>query len=409
MKKTVLLLAGLAVTGSLYAGSIDYLSNQSADYLRTFCRNASTDVDAVHYNPAATAFMKDGIYAQLNTQFIFKDYTATLNTATNPANRKDYNTDYPSLFVPNFYAIFKKSNWAANFGSGIIAGGGTVKFEDGVPFMVQMIDPLAPTDANLEATSLFPFVSLGGAYAINDMISFSLAGRYVYGMKTYKGKLSFTHPIAGPLTYEADAENTAHGFGGIIGIAVKPTPELMIDIRYETVTMLDFETTVNDNKSFNGYFTDGEKTRKDLPATLALGASYRISDLLLSASADIFFIGQADQGKDSETSNGYDDDYDDIGYEISGSAEYTIIPEFLLVSAGYMYNKVGGNEKTYNDFDFSLDSHSVGVGGRVMPMQDLALVLGIGRVMYVDGDNANGSVTFKKEAWILALGAEYKF
>jgi len=33
-------LAMIFTASSAFAGSIDYLSNQSADYLRTFCRNA---------------------------------------------------------------------------------------------------------------------------------------------------------------------------------------------------------------------------------------------------------------------------------------------------------------------------------------------------------------------------------
>ena len=47
----------LGPTGSARAGSIDYLTNQSADFIRLLGRNASTDaVDIVSYNPAGTAF-----------------------------------------------------------------------------------------------------------------------------------------------------------------------------------------------------------------------------------------------------------------------------------------------------------------------------------------------------------------
>ena len=62
-------------TGDIFAGSVDYLSNQSAANIRNYASNAKTDeADAVNYNPAGTAFMEDGMYIQANNQTIFKEY-----------------------------------------------------------------------------------------------------------------------------------------------------------------------------------------------------------------------------------------------------------------------------------------------------------------------------------------------
>ncbi|HNX59839.1 MAG TPA: hypothetical protein PKK43_12120, partial [Spirochaetota bacterium] len=76
LKSIMLALAAIAVfgAGDLFAGSIDYLSNQSADYIRTFSRNASTDSDAVLYNPAGTAFMSNGTHLYFSNQTILKKY-----------------------------------------------------------------------------------------------------------------------------------------------------------------------------------------------------------------------------------------------------------------------------------------------------------------------------------------------
>ena len=44
MKKILMgCLAAAAMMPGAFAGSIDYLSNQSADYVRTYSRNATTD------------------------------------------------------------------------------------------------------------------------------------------------------------------------------------------------------------------------------------------------------------------------------------------------------------------------------------------------------------------------------
>lgn len=91
MKKRSMLFAiavlAAVCTTEVYAGSIDYLSNQSAEYIRTFSRNASTDADAVHYNPAGTAFMKDGIYFYLSNQTVLKEYTSTYTPPAYPIKK----------------------------------------------------------------------------------------------------------------------------------------------------------------------------------------------------------------------------------------------------------------------------------------------------------------------------------
>ena len=61
MKKGLVLLCmlGLVLSSTaLFAGSIDWLSNQSAEYIMTLNRNAATDsADSVNYNPAGTVFL----------------------------------------------------------------------------------------------------------------------------------------------------------------------------------------------------------------------------------------------------------------------------------------------------------------------------------------------------------------
>jgi long-chain fatty acid transport protein len=419
--------------GDLFAGSIDYLSNQSADYIRTFSRNASTDADATVYNPAGTAFMKPGIYAHLSNQTLFKKYSDTLDLSSpTTAYNKKYGSNKRTWVLPNGSVIYKADKWAAFLGLGVTGGGGKVQFDDGIPIFALYAFQVAGQglgalfgnytgNGKLTATSLYPHVTVGGSYAINDMISASLGLRYIQATKTYKGYAEYT--IAGRLNL--DAKEKAKGIGGIIGIDVRPIEGLNIGARYETQTKLDFKTSAStgDDMSWHAgptlvqsFFIDGEKRRKDLPAMLALGGSYTFNQFTVTASWECFFIGQADQKKDTTNfyTDGYDDDYASIGWESGLSFEYAAIPDFLKLSVGYLYCKVGGNSDTYNDFDYSLDSQSFGLGGRIVPTKDLNVVLGLSRTFYKDGkakyNNAPliGKTTYKKAITTIALGAEYK-
>jgi long-chain fatty acid transport protein len=426
----------LASGSSLYAGSIDYLSNQSADYIRMFSRNGATEgADIAVYNPAGTAFLKKGFYFQASNQFIFKTHEDDMNASSpiNPVYNKNYKTTEPSLTVPNAVAIYNGDKWAAYFTTGIVAGGGGVKYNDGIPtfalYFYSVAQKIGAAGANaylgaytgngaLEAVSFYPQATIGGSYCVTDMISVSLGLRYVYGYKTYKG--NGTYSAAGKL--ELDAKETAQGIGAIIAVDVRPLPGLALTARYETETKLDFETKINDGKDFSwmagaskvqSFFVDGKSRRKDLPAMMGLGASYTLFDRLVCiASFDGFFIGQADNSKDDPSeaiyNDGYNDEYDAFGWEASLGFEYIVIPKILRVSAGYMYSKIGGNSDVYNDFELSLDSHSFGIGGRVSPVENLDAILGLSTTRYVDGKDAKGYVTYKKTNYIVGLGCEYR-
>lgn len=430
MKKILMgCLAAAAMMPGAFAGSIDYLSNQSADYVRTYSRNATTDAaDAAFYNPAGTAFLKDGLSLQLNNQTIIKDYSDTI-TSTNTK----FSTDMPTPFLPSLWAVYKKENIAGFLGFNAIGGGGQVDYKSGVPLMVQKAGLVgagaslkagtainaAFTSGKLYVNQLYPSMTLGGAYAISSSVSVSAGARAVYMIRKYTGEANYALTIvangasAGSTELNLDAKETAFGVGGIVGIDVKPVDSLTVALRFETPVILDAKTKVYSGKDFGGTFVDGKKRRKDLPAVIAGGLGYTIGGLTLTTSADVYCIGWSDQGKDNALNglynNGYDDDFDKFGYEVSASAEYALIENFLKVSAGYMYDKVGGSDKTYNDFDFSLDSHSFGTGVKISFSENIDATFAAGRIFYVSGKNETKSVKYEKAAYVIALGLDCRF
>ena len=147
MKKfsLMLVLAVMMTSSAVFAGSIDYLVNESAKFLMTFTRNASTEAsaDIANYNPAGTAFLAPGLYLDLSNQFLMKpykqDYTVTTAHTMLPSSTyadESVEQSEPTLLLPNFYAVYNfgelgPGKLAAYLHAGIPAGGGTLKWDDG--------------------------------------------------------------------------------------------------------------------------------------------------------------------------------------------------------------------------------------------------------------------------------------
>jgi len=255
MNRWITGLAALLAAATLSAGSIDYLSNQSADYLRTFSRNASLDADAAVYNPAGTVFLLPGLTLGLSNQSVFKVYENDLAIpgATIPSNyNQDFKSTVPTYFLPNGEAIWNGGKWALFLASGVVAGGGTAQYDNGVPTMPLnstnvknaasaktsgYVDGAVWTGGNLTASSLYPQVTLGGAYAITETLSLSAAARYVYAIDTFTGQASYTFlhggtPTSSPYptstTLSLDVTKVAQGFGGIFGVDWKAFPGFLV-------------------------------------------------------------------------------------------------------------------------------------------------------------------------------------
>jgi long-chain fatty acid transport protein len=142
MKKFSLLLtlAVLMVSSSVFAGSIDYLSNQSAKYLMTLAgRAAATDgADIVSYNPAGTALMGEGFFIDVSNQTLFKPYSQDVefDGSVYDLSKETYEQSTPTILLPNVYLVYNAGQIGmgklAVFGqAGVVAGGGSLEWSDG--------------------------------------------------------------------------------------------------------------------------------------------------------------------------------------------------------------------------------------------------------------------------------------
>ena len=449
MKKTLMLMA-LVASVNAYGGSIDYLAQQDAEYFAHPSMIGKIGTSGAFYNPAGTVFMEDGTYFKVNAQTIFKDYTMnTDKSILSKGQNGVHNSDYPSPMVPSFQFVKKDGDRSYFAHAGIAAGGGTVKYDNGISaFEVigkgiestfqggikdKKGDFILPPDKNaqvnylggttIEGSSFYYNINFGMAQKLNE--KFSVAGgiRLIYATRALEGTgnfdLSSTYFGKNKVSVTLDAEREAYGIGGVIGFNYKPTDKLNIGFKYETEVELDFEAkngknglkTTATNPLVEGMI-DGalrkelvirewlEDGNRNLPAMMALGISYDMTDkLTLLVSGNYYFIEQANE----------DHAYDNYtnGYEASIGFDYKLNEKYTLM-AGYQYTNTGSNEGTYKDTDYALDAHMYCVGMSYSPNETRKYTLSYGFVDYQDGTSSATGTTFEKTVHTIGMSAEFK-
>lgn len=452
MKKSLVILSFL-VSASAFAGSIDYLAQQDAEYFAHPAMIGKVGVSGAYYNPAGTVFLEDGLYVQLNSQTLFKTYE--MDTKENFGGLS-HESDHPSAFVPTMQMVKKEGDRAYFFHAGPAAGGGSVKYENGISafevigkgientlqkkyFLPASVDYLG--GSTVEGSSYYINTTFGMAQKINP--KFSVAGgiRLIYAMRELNGNADYSLDLDGktganppaPVNVDIDSERTGWGVGGVIGFHYQPTEKLNIGFKYETEVELDLdadgdvkvESPLNKISNIGGTGIPGsaiiggidsalrneaviaewlEDDRRNLPAMMALGISYELTDrITLLTSGNYYFI------KDANRNGCYD--YYDNGYEISFGVDYKLNEKWTLM-AGYQYTDTGANEKTYKDTDYALDADMYGMGVKYTPDETKEFVVSYAYVDYKNGTavmDGTETATFKKKVNAIGLSAAFKF
>ena len=462
MKKfsVLLTLAVLMVSSSVFAGSIDYLSNQSAKYLMTLAgRAAATDgADIVSYNPAGTALMGEGFFIDVSNQTLFKPYSQDVefDGASYDVAKETYEQSTPTILLPNVYLVYNAGQVGmgklAVFGqAGVVAGGGSLEWSDGTAGLeaaaigvgAQMAELgatytsiLRSLDAKVKGSSVYYAFGGGAAYSfLDDMISVSAGAKYVMAERSAEvdGIANMFAPALGAgtawtLDIKSKYEYDASGYTPVFGLDIRPIKELTLGVKYEMETKLEFDYTQKDNTISNSLGSatlsglvasqlskDGVKANQNLPQILAFAAEYVVTpELAVSAGTQIYFVGDADM-------EGYED-YFGTAYEVSLGATYKVM-DALKVGGAFMYtsqgakddlNTTSGNLNTVSGNPV-LDSIFIGLGATYTVIPNLDITLAGGWVHYLPEDAdivlSSGNtlkVEYKKEVYNIALGASYK-
>ena len=417
MKKFIVFLVavGLVLYGAspLFAGGAVSKNNLSAEYIRTLNRTAATDsADIVAYNPAGVVKLEDGLTVNFSFHTFGKDYKNITGGTT-------YESDEPST-IPALYTVYKKGQWAGFFGFNVPLGGGYVNYPTGNATTLKIQNSYGAGGTGpmkLEGESYGLGYTFGGAYQINDMVSVSVAARYIDSKKWFNGTALATL-LGGQATAEYDA--TASGWGAVFGVDVFVNKDLTLGFKYETKTALEYTyvwaagTNTPGGNVLNQFeFRNGGKANEDLPAMFSAGVSYNITPVLkIMPTLTYYFQKDADLGGIGVNSKTLEDRISD-GYDLGIALEYAFT-KTVKGSLGYLYTETGVAANDMLPEAPELDARTIGAGVVWQVIPKLDLNFGIGKVNYKDDTSGPApaffpNVTYEKDITFLAFGIQYKF
>ena len=246
----------------------------------------------------------------------------------------------------------------------------------------------------------------GGLGASYDpaMTASQVQGAYIVTAATMNGYSEAT------ADKELEATQSGFGISPIIGVNLKLSDNLNVALKYEhkaEITMTN-KTVVDDVNMY----PNGGKTPNDMPSMLAVGVGYRpIDKLYVSGGFHYYFDKNANYGKKIGGSFVENKEVIDNNFWEAGlGLEYLVTDNFLL-SAGFLRTQTGVNEDYHSDLSHSLNTNSIGVGGKYILNNSVGINFGFMTTMY-EGYTKKFSVweeTYNRKAMVIALGIDYKF
>ena len=428
MKKLIILTLTLVLVAQVFAGGLVTNSNQSAEYLRTFNRNASTGLDAVYYNPAAVSGFGSGLHLYISNQTIVQTRTITSEYTGFNTNPFEGSTFAP-LF-PNVYIAYVMGNLGISGGLLPIGGGGSAVFEDGLPSFERQIanlgDPNLSSsfkgyelDVHFEGSSVYLGFQGGLSYYLNDLASIYVGARYITATNTYAGYLKDIYfisklndsriPASSVSAQLGDIEVETEQNGSTVLFVVasnsKIGDKLNVSLRYETKGAM--KVTNNTTIDQSGMFPDSAETGADIPAQFSVGLGYQLSDALyVTGTYDMWFDDAVDWDKRELYVNG--------SWEGGVAVEYKLSPS-LMLSAGILLANPNVDDEYNGDLSYSSPTTSVALGGVFNLSERNAISLGLFNTMYDQAQNiyigdlfGNGE-TYEKTAMGVAFGYSHSF
>jgi len=450
-----------------FASYIDQITDQSAEWIGNPTRTAATDsVDCVTYNPAGTVKMLDGLHVHFSNQTIDNNNTTAVKSDTY-MGQKRYDTHKPSKYVPSLYVNYKKDDWAAYAGVHIIGGGGSTFWANGSPNLnlaVQIVDskfgwgssgtknvywdsstPYAQgANVSVDMLSMFPALTIGGAYRVNDMMTVSLGGRVIEGSQTIELKVTKSGLGSGfEKTTVYDGKWTATGYMGIIGVNVQPASNLNLAMTFESMSKMNWKVDVNEDlsvatpafggeqalSSMSGY-TDGRKFRFDLPAKLMLGAEYVVTpEFKVALSGLVYFPNWGTYEKPTAstpiTAGAYKQNlikYDfDTAWELGVGFDWQFLKN-IHWTGGVNYDRMNVKDEYLSEILNKIDLWNVGTGIKIRTEENLNLMVSYMHNFYITAsNNATKQPTapprdytyhkteYSKYANVISFSIEYKF
>jgi len=417
-----------------WANGIHQVTTQSPESVIYLSRNASTDIDAVYFNPAGTAFMKEGMHLYLADQALYMPVSLTATDVVKTNTKRDYEGKQFAPSIPSLFAAYNRE-----LGSGHLAlsgaflmfgGGGAGKFDEGI----QMFDVMAyhpmmqgTPSSKFSATRFFLGPQFNAAYTfLDERLAVALGYRFIYGYGTDHLELYSNGALLTPGgEYDSTRTGQAHGF--VLSLAARPLSELTLALRGEYHTQLNMTADATGDERVKGVdpsFADGGVIKMQFPANINLGAAYQWGSTALTFSASYYLNRLARWGRLNDAERTKIASQYDNGYEVSLSVAERLASAPFTVGGGYHYNVAGATTETRSQLADFPNYHSVGLGGTYHYSDDLTITLGGNAAYFVPVDvnkypretaisqnvaASIGTAKFSKVGYSIALGVGYTF
>ena len=232
------------------------------------------------------------------------------------------------------------------------------------------------------------------------------------------------------LSGDMDSKREAWGYGFQIGVNYKVNDKLNLAARYDSRIKMNFKAKGSENQlqttdvigsniglsTFYPQYAINSKIRRDLPAILSVGASYKVTDnYLVSTSANYYFNRHAKMDRVT-TFGGHEHgrDYKN-GWEIALGNEYKLNDKFTLIGS-VNYARTGAKNSSFNDTEYALNSVTLGAGLRYKYDDTLSITGSVAHFIYEKEDGnfkekykVNDNQKYHKEITAFGLSVTKKF
>lgn len=431
--KKIYLLGSLLISAAAYSASIDHIQTYSPDYLANQAQTGMINNVSTYYNPAGLAQLEYGKYLHAGLQYAF-------GTESMKYNNREHEAKLRQL-LPNVSLTSVDEKGATFITFGGLAGGGKLKYDgvSGVDVALQaytlknpQIEYLKLYDkgSSVTGSNKYEQITLGRTLKIDDKLSLSLAGRAVHGTRELKGLINLgskTLPnLDSNLNTKINSEREAWGYGFQVGANYKVDDKLNLGARYDSRVKMNFKAKGDEKilavpgiielgfSAFYPQYTPGTKTRRDLPAILALGASYKINDKwTVSTAGNLYFNRQAKMDRITNSQGHKIGTSYKNGWELALGNEYKLNDKFTLIGS-INYAKTGAKASSYNDTEFAINSTTLGAGVRYVYNETTDITASVAHFIYKTSEGdfkeryagiAKENQTYKKS--ITAVGVSF--
>ena len=126
-------------SGNLLAGGMFTNTNQNPIFFRQPAQYAVIGVQGAYYDPAGLVFMNNGWHFGLGNQMavqsreVTSQYAPFAMNVNNPGiDTKKFKGSTFAPVIPNLDLVYSQDKWAASFHFGVVSGGGSCEFKDGL-------------------------------------------------------------------------------------------------------------------------------------------------------------------------------------------------------------------------------------------------------------------------------------